>query len=862
MDALVCIHSGQPGFSSPQLLSPEGISMGEKLTPNLEPELRMPLHLACLLLCLCLLYLPHGSTPQIIGGVPVLSGPPRKCGTEEFFNIETGQCGSCAQKQTQSPDGLECVCVAGLNETNKQPSPLDCRGCSNLPPNTLWESMFLDDSFLSCNNTCNVTACQILTNMVILEAFSLQNRAYDLYMKTKSQDLPKLWYGNHGGTSPQMVFGKTSKIDFKVIKYNVLGKFLGWEDVRGATLQLCPDRQSVMDAAFVFGTSYSQSCTLDVSALLQGVPEPVFYEMFLQFEDEEGHVRLWPVPVENPAIRTNNQASHLRRFFLVDGLSGRKVNLTNVPATVTFAAELILSVYLPTGTPGGDNPPFLLTVKYSTRSSTGVAQVSFSVSYIQDPGTAQQATDIAFGALGFLAIIYALLETSTWTRRSRLPNISFMVIVKFFANFSGSLANVFFMVSLGIGIYWLIVFKGQQFSAVERTLPTAGSQIETNFIIYLLSALVLKSLDLIHILITQLTVSIFLIDWEKPKERGTAKASMGYQKATSSVSAWRTFLIANEWNEIQTHRKVNPTLQLFAVLLLLEVVGLKNLTSRDLNVNLHPGPNAYHAPWSPILRFGIAASVWLAVGIAQVLFSVGLYERFVEDKIHQFVDLCSLSNVSVFILTHRCYGFYIHGRSVHGQADVGMDTMLTYIRKEEENLCALRGLEAYSDVQTFEVLLTDRTRAFYDRITLSFMEVPRGAHIRPDLHKQRLNGYFALNRFLVSFFEHRYKDMDYMVKDKFFLERIMDVEFQEPGDISTLYNDDRALFSRTLFYSHELVLLLFEILVFSAVDLAAQDFVLSTIVTFVVQKFVKMLRDTLGRRNLAEKTLVEKQFLI
>ncbi|CAI5782398.1 meckelin-like isoform X2 [Podarcis lilfordi] len=659
-----------------------------------------------------------------------------------------------------------------------------------------------------------------------------------------------------------MVFGKTSKIDFKVVKYNVLGKFLGWEDVRGETLQLCPDRQSVMDAAFVFGTSYSQSCTLDVLALLQGVPEPVFYEMFLQYEDEEGHVRLWPVPVENPAILTNNQASHLRRFFLVDGLSGRKVNLTNVPATVTFAAELILSVYLPTGTPGGDNPPFLLTVKYARRSSTGVAQVSFSVSYIQDPGTAQQATDIAFGALGFLAIIYAFLETSTWTRRSRLPNISFMVIVKFFANFSGSLANVFFMVSLGIGIYWLIVFKGQQFSAVERTLPTAGSQIETNFIIYLLSALVLKSLDLIHILITQLTVSIFLIDWEKPKERGTAKASMGYQKATSSVSAWRTFLIANEWNEIQTHRKVNPSLQLFAVLLLLEVVGLKNLTSRDLNVNLHPGPNAYHAPWSPILRFGIAASVWLAVGIVQVLFSVGLYERFVEDKIHQFVDLCSLSNVSVFILTHRCYGFYIHGRSVHGQADVGMDTMLTYIRKEEENLCALRGLEAYSDVQTFEVLLTDRTRAFYDRITLSFMEVPRGAHIRPDLHKQRLNGYFALNRFLVSFFEHRYKDMDYMVKDKFFLERIMDMEFQEPGDISTLYNDDRALFSRTLFYSHELVLLLFEILVFSAVDLAAQDFVLSTIVTFVVQKFVKMLRNTLGRRNLAEKTLVEKQFLI
>ncbi|XP_053126486.1 meckelin-like [Hemicordylus capensis] len=439
-----------------------------------------------------------------------------------------------------------------------------------------------------------------------------------------------------------------------------------------------------------------------------------------------------------------------------------------------------------------------------------------------------------------------------------------MIVVKFLAFFAGSLANVFFVVALGTGIYWLIVFKGQQSSAVEVTLPPAGSQIETNFIIFVLCAFVLKSLDVIHILITQLTVSIFLIDWEKPKEKQRFRASAGGdQRAASSVSAWRTFLIANEWNEIQTHRKVNPSVQLFAVLLLLEVVGLKNLASRDLSINLHPGPDVYRAPWSPILRFGIAASVWLAVGIVQVVVSIGLYERFVEDKIQQFVDLCSLSNVSVFILMHRCYGFYIHGRSVHGHADVSMETMHSYLRKEEENLCPLRGLEANSDIQMFEVLLTDRMRLLYDRITLSLMEqVPRGTRVRSDLCGQRLKSYYALNHFLVSFFEHRYRDMDYMVKDKFFLERIMDMEFQELGDISILYNDDRALFSRTLFYNHELALLLFETLLFSAVDLGTQDFVVAAIVTFVVRKLVQVLRNVLGRRNLAEKTLVEKQFLI
>ncbi|XP_013913372.1 PREDICTED: meckelin-like, partial [Thamnophis sirtalis] len=172
----------------------------------------------------------------------------------------------------------------------------------------------------------------------------------------------------------------------------------------------------------------------------------------------------------------------------------------------------------------------------------------------------------------------------------------------------------------------------------------------------------------------------------------------------------------------------------------------------------------------------------------QMLVSVGLYQRFVEDKIHQFVDLCSLSNVSVFILTHRCYGFYIHGRSIHGHADVSLDTMLSYLKKEEDNLCPLRGLEPNSETQTFEVLLTDQTRRFYDRILLSLMEHQRGLHSRPDLHQQRMKGYHALNWFLVSFLEHRYNDMDYIVKDKFFSERIMDLEFQEQGDLSVLYN--------------------------------------------------------------------------
>ena len=54
-----------------------------------------------------------------------------------------------------------------------------------------------------------------------------------------------------------------------------------------------------------------------------------------------------------------------------------------------------------------------------------------------------------------------------------------------------------------------------------------------------------------------------------------------------------------------------------------------------------------------------------------------------EDKIQQFVDLCSMSNISVFIMANAQYGYYIHGRSVHGKADTNMSEMAEMMKREE-----------------------------------------------------------------------------------------------------------------------------------------------------------------------------------
>ncbi len=59
-----------------------------------------------------------------------------------------------------------------------------------------------------------------------------------------------------------------------------------------------------------------------------------------------------------------------------------------------------------------------------------------------------------------------------------------------------------------------------------------------------------------------------------------------------------------------------------------------------------------------------------------------IHERYVEHKLHQFVDLCSVSNISVFLMPHNRFGHYIHGNSVHGHADTNMKEMDKNLLKE------------------------------------------------------------------------------------------------------------------------------------------------------------------------------------
>ena len=79
-----------------------------------------------------------------------------------------------------------------------------------------------------------------------------------------------------------------------------------------------------------------------------------------------------------------------------------------------------------------------------------------------------------------------------------------------------------------------------------------------------------------------------------------------------------------------------------------------------------------------------------------------------------FIDLCSVCNVSLFILDQDHHGHYIHGRSPHGASDVNMKDMIKNLERETQLMSGTRGLLVNSTDQVFIMKINRRFRRQYD----------------------------------------------------------------------------------------------------------------------------------------------------
>lgn len=156
------------------------------------------------------------------------------------------------------------------------------------------------------------------------------------------------------------------------------------------------------------------------------------------------------------------------------------------------------------------------------------------------------------------------------------------------------------------------------------------------------------------------------------------------------------------------------------------------------------------------LKVAVGAMVYLVLYVLQRIYNFLIYERFIDNCLQQFIDVASIANISVLILINS-YGFYIHGRSVHGRSDIDTFSMILQFKREEENLCGHRGLLQGSDHTTFTIIAPKNLRLFYEKLINGLFQ-NKTSHNQ--LKSNNLNfekmilTYHNINRFFAAFIDH------------------------------------------------------------------------------------------------------------
>jgi len=80
------------------------------------------------------------------------------------------------------------------------------------------------------------------------------------------------------------------------------------------------------------------------------------------------------------------------------------------------------------------------------------------------------------------------------------------------------------------------------------------------------------------------------------------------------------------------------------------------------------------------------------------------------------------------------------------------------------------------------------------------------------------------------------RELDYEIKEKAFLEKLLDIELADTSEKAILYADDGSSFDRVLFHGMEFTLFSFDLALFCCTEMLFGDYLLAAIVTALVAK--------------------------
>ena len=312
-----------------------------------------------------------------------------------------------------------------------------------------------------------------------------------------------------------------------------------------------------------------------------------------------------------------------RRFFLVDtksGISGTDGYVRGDTAMIIrYAKEITLRISLD---PINEEMIFtpLLIINYRERTMDAIktnplAGVSFRSEYLLESDSAQRVIRGIFIGIMVLFGLLVIMQICVWSSTpsltdDRTANCQY-TIVKVLVTLLNNFSHLFFWFLVIISGYWFVFFKWQE--QVYILLPEVNHYNNLYYSFDVVFGLVLSTklvILLYKIYFEQCSYDIFLVDWERPK---TDKVYRGGDSVISQgVNAWRSLLLVNELNELQTYKIISVEFTLLTYAFFMDGIGFRYFASQNPDFENRP----HKSPENYVLNFFVTAIVMYVIGIA------------------------------------------------------------------------------------------------------------------------------------------------------------------------------------------------------------------------------------------------------
>ena len=726
--------------------------------------------------------------------------------------------------------------------------------------------------------------CQQLINICTLRFWRDQNDEYckiisdkGLFNHIKFQDTDKqdvsMTYTLDSDNT-----GDNRRLNFWVAKFGLNGTFIKFERLETDFLKCNASEQGKTNYKY-YGNNYISECNIYIDKY-KNEESNFLYEIFLENNLEGQPINLIKIPVKI----TNIDNYETYRMFLLH------YDTDSSSDTILYAKKVKLYVQ----TLNSDNeykiklPYFEVT--YDRASGVDKIDYTFESEYKSDISNFMKAMKIVFWILTAIAIFMVLYRTFVWIQynpKEVIPgNYVLKLLFEFFYKSCKYLGTFYFWFTFGISAYWYFFYKLQ--SKIYYLMPPTSQDEYHQFKVIFVVGFCCYIMKMLIRVYKQVSFDIFFVDWETEKimAMNDTKSSLDKHSIKSKRyrSAWRMIHVANQFNQLQKER----TFHLYFAFCWVVLLYFRCYWYRREQM-VPDDDRLENAPTNFILRNFIASIIVLA-SVSIELVVVKILQIWIPLKKQEFMDLCSVSNISVFILDEYLHGYYIHGLSPFLKADVNYDELFGYLNQESTNATRSRGLEndnieEHNKNQSYEMYLSHVMRTIYDGLYIIQTEsmMIKGVNSQNYFKKSRLGKRLFrnflnfekdqtlldnyMNNQLKSKLELVSSDVKRYITEKNFCQRILGYTINNSGlqQINApdllFYRDYGQNFDDILFCGMEWEWFIMDLFIFQICMIYLDDDFISMLITYIADNILYYVRCILGDSNVAKKAVVDDRFL-